>query len=110
MVCKLIVMGVIIMSSISYASKPDNFQPKPYVVFDMNTKNKPKVLDTPATLLSFPLTKEDLENIQTLEQQFDREENCAGLAAVQIGIAKRIIIFSAPEDPDLKKWRPDFTQ
>lgn len=105
-----LLIGAIFMSPISYATKPDNFQPKPYVVFDMDTKNKPKVLDAPAAPLIFPLSKADLEDIQTLEQQFDHEANCAGLAAVQIGIAKRIIVFAAPENPELKKWRPDFTQ
>jgi len=33
----------------------------------------------------------------------------AGVAAVQIGIAKQIIIFSC-DNPELKKWRPNLTQ
>lgn len=105
-----IVLGVICMSAVTYGDNPDKFQPKPYVVFDMDTKNKPKVLDVPAEPLTFPLSEADLNDVRTLEQQFDHEKNCAGLAAVQIGIAKRIIVFAAPESPELKKWRSDFTQ
>ncbi|MGV2432219.1 MAG UNVERIFIED_CONTAM: peptide deformylase [Rickettsiaceae bacterium] len=57
----------------------------------------------------FPLSKSDLETIALVEAQFDAEENCSGIAAPQIGIAKKIIIFSTPEDPNLKKFRPDWT-
>ncbi len=70
----------------------------------------PEVLRTPAKKLTFPLNHEDLRDIEILERKFDLEENCAGLAAPQIGISKRIIVFSAPDSPELRKWRPDFTQ
>lgn len=68
-------------------------------------------LKTPAQGLSFPLSEEDIRDIHILEAKFDGEENCAGLAAPQIGIKKKIIIFAA-EDPEgiLRKFRPDFTQ
>ncbi len=98
------------MSGLTYGDKPTDFRPKPYVVFDMDTKNKPKILDTPAETLTFPLSESDLKDVQILEQQFDNEENCAGLAAVQIGFGKRIVIFAAHKNPELKKWRSDFTQ
>lgn len=32
-----------------------------------------------------------------------------GLAAPQIGIGKQFIFVNIPDDPNLKKWRPDFT-
>jgi peptide deformylase len=68
------------------------------------------MLSQPAKALSFPLDAEDMRDVQILEQQFDQEQNCSGLAAPQIGISKQIIVFAAPDDQNLKKWRPDFTQ
>jgi peptide deformylase len=103
-----LIIGVL-MASISYASKPENFAPQPYVVYDMK-EQRPSVYSKVAEELRFPLSHEDMADVQTLEQQFDHEENCAGLAAPQIGISKQIIIFAAPENPDLRKFRPDFTQ
>lgn len=81
-----------------------------YSAVNLTTNQKPVVLITPAQRLSFPLTPEDMNDVRILEEKFDREKNCAGLAAPQIGIAKQIIVFAAPESPDLKKWRTDFTQ
>jgi peptide deformylase len=81
-----------------------------YSAVNLQTDQKPNVLITPAKKLTFPLSNEDLRDIKILETKFDNEQNCAGLAAPQIGIAKQIIVFSAPEDPNLKKWRADFTQ
>jgi peptide deformylase len=81
-----------------------------YSVVDLSTNQKPTVLTTPAQRLSFPLTPEDISDVTVLEEKFDGEKNCAGLAAPQIGIPKQIIVFAAPENQDLKKWRSDFTQ
>ncbi len=81
-----------------------------YSSVDLTTNQKPVVLTTPAQRLSFPLTFEDISDVRILEIKFDGEKNCAGLAAPQIGIPKQIIVFAAPENPDLKKWRSDFTQ
>lgn len=89
--------------------QPPNQLPN-YVAIDFTTQDFPSVLRTPAKELTFPLSQEDQQDIQILEQKFDQEENCAGLAAPQIGISKRIIVFSAPDNPQLKQWRPDFTQ
>lgn len=84
----------------------------PYVV--INNDNQPKelrsILRKPAQEISFPLSPEDQESLKTLEAKYDAEENCAGLAAPQIGIHKQMIIFAALFSPELKKWRPDFTQ
>lgn len=85
------------------------FTPRPYVVFESG-KDAPSVLRTKSALLTFPLSVQDMEDVKALEQQFDYEGNCAGLAAPQIGIAKQIIIFAAPDTEELKKWRPDLTQ
>jgi peptide deformylase len=81
-----------------------------YQSINFKLNHFPSVLRTPAKELSFPLTAEDRHDLATLEKKFDEEENCAGLAAPQIGISKRIIVFSAPDDPELKKWREDLTQ
>ena len=80
-----------------------------YVVFD-RALSRPKILSTPAKEITFPLSEQDKKDIKILEAQFDQEVNCAGLAAPQIGIAKKITVFAAPHDPQLEKWRPDFTQ
>lgn len=83
-----------------------------YVVINDETQSKERraVLKTRAEDVSFPLTREDTHILNVLEAKFDAEENCAGLAAPQIGFSKRMIVFAAPDDPDLKKWRKDFTQ
>lgn len=61
-------------------------------------------------LFVFPLSEEDKHDISTLEAKFDQEESIAGLAAPQIGIAKRAIVFAVPDDPNLKKFRHNLTQ
>lgn len=68
------------------------------------------VLHTPAQEMQFPLSAEDLEIISILEAKYDQEENCAGLAAVQIGFAKKVFVFAVPDDEELKKWRNDLSQ
>lgn len=88
-----------------------NFAP-PYVV--INNDDQPvkmrNVLRTKTRPISFPLSARNREIVNILEAKFDAEENCAGLAAPQIGFAKPIIVFAALEDARLKQWRPDFTQ
>ena len=78
---------------------------------DINDPTCPnrEVLQTPAQPFTFPLTKEDLAIIKTLEAKYDSEENCSGLAAPQIGFSKQAIVFALSDDPDLKKWRPDIS-
>jgi peptide deformylase len=93
----------------SYTLTPGKSLPG-YVAINLETNETPSVLITPAKKLSFPLTPEDVNDIKILEAKYEGEKNCAGLAAPQIGIAKQIIVFAAPDDPDLRKWRPDFTQ
>ena len=87
-----------------------NYEPKSYVVYDYENDIKPEILFTEAKTLTFPLSQEDLNDIKTLEVKYDRETNCAGIAAPQIGINKKIIIFAVKDTPELKKWRPDLTQ
>ncbi len=83
-----------------------------YVVMndEQQSMARRKVLLTEAEALSFPLSEEDMAMLKILEEKFDREENCAGLAAPQIGFSKQIIVFAAKADPTIKKWRPDFSQ
>lgn len=81
-----------------------------YVVYDLTQGLCPAVLKTPAAKLVLPFSKGDLKDIRIIEAKFDQEKNMAGLAAPQLGISKQIIIFAVPDDPELKKFRPDLTQ
>ncbi len=92
------------MSTINTLSLPN------YEVINVAQPQEHSVLRKPAQVLQFPLCPEDINDIQILEAKFDQEQNCSGLAAPQIGISKRVIVFAAPENPEYKKWRPDFTQ
>jgi peptide deformylase len=69
-----------------------------------------RVLTTPAEEVTFPLSAADKETIRVLVAKFDQEENCAGLAAPQIGIHRRIIVFSAEEDSAVKAFHSDHEQ
>lgn len=80
-----------------------------YVVINDPSSKKKEVLRKPAEKVTFPLDKETQTIIHHLEAKFDQEENCAGLAAPQIGYGKRIIILAVEEDEELKKFRPDFS-
>ncbi len=79
-----------------------------YIVY--GTPESDTILRTKSKKLNFPLSKEDLEDIKILEHKYDNEENCSGLAAPQIGITKKILIFATPKDESFKKFRPDWTQ
>ncbi|MGX6960568.1 MAG: peptide deformylase [Rickettsia endosymbiont of Pentastiridius leporinus] len=82
-----------------------------YVTLNLETLNNSenKTIRIKTKKLKFPLSAEDLHDISILEQKYDQEKNCAGLAAPQIGISKFIIIFAVPNDEEIKKWRPDLT-
>ncbi|WP_331255342.1 peptide deformylase [Candidatus Bealeia paramacronuclearis] len=80
-----------------------------YTVINDETCENRNVLIVPAKTLKFPLSEEDQNDVKILEAKYDQEENCAGLAAPQIGIGKRAIVFEVHDDPELKKWRPDLT-
>lgn len=69
----------------------------------------PEMLREMAAPVEFPLNEEDRTAMETLSLKFDREGNCAGLAAPQIGISKRIIVFATPDTPELRIWRPDLS-
>lgn len=92
-----------LLTSFSNDKLPD------YIVFDPFHPTK-SILRSKALKISFPLSLADLEDIKILEAKYDSEENCAGLAAPQIGISKQIFIFAVPDDAYLKKWRPDLIQ
>ncbi|QQV74545.1 Peptide deformylase [Rickettsia tillamookensis] len=82
-----------------------------YITLNLETLNnsEAKTIRIKAKTLNFPLSAEDLRDVSILEKKYDQEENCAGLAAPQIGISKCIIIFAVHENEELKKWRPDLT-
>lgn len=103
-----LILMVFIMTPI--VAKEKSLELPKYVVFD-RTKDAqvPAILRATAKSLFFPLDVEDQRDIALINSKFDDEENCAGLAAPQLGISKRIIIFSVPDSPELKKWRPDLT-
>lgn len=91
------------MSLFSSSSLPS------YVVINDPACKKTDVLKTPTEVIVFPLDDETWEVIRSLEAKFDQEDNCAGLAAPQIGYHKRIIVLALEEDEDLKKHRRDFS-
>ncbi len=82
---------------------------KPYVVINDPRCTQKAVLREPAKFVDFPLSPAIQAIIKELEARFDAEENCAGLAAPQIGYNQRIIVFAVLDDPILKKFRPDLT-
>lgn len=51
-----------------------------------------------AAALTFPMSEQDKRDIETLEMKFNNEKDCAGLAAPQIGISKRAIVFKVDEE------------
>lgn len=62
----------------------------------LNNSSEDKTIRIKAKTLNFPLSPADLCDVSILEKKYDQEENCAGLAAPQIGILKCIIIFAVP--------------
>jgi peptide deformylase len=82
--------------------------PEYVVVNDPACPNK-EVLTTPAEEVKFPLDAKTREMLRLLEAKFDQEDNCAGLAAPQVGYNKRVLVLEAEEDEEVKKSRPDFT-
>ena len=82
--------------------------PKYVVINDEASANK-AVLRTPAEKVTFPLNSKTQEIIHNLQSKFDLEDNCAGLAAPQIGYDQSIIVFAVEDDEDIKKFRPDLT-
>ena len=82
----------------------------PEYVVVTKTGQRPSILKTPAHNVPFPLTKEDVQDMRTLEAKYEAQEHCAGLAAPQIGIAKKIIVFAAPDEEALHRHHPELTQ
>jgi peptide deformylase len=69
-----------------------------YVVADVN--NLEAIADSTirkkSAPLSFPLSQEDIRDIDLLISKFQTEKDILGLAAPQIGILKRVIVFQVP--------------
>lgn len=82
----------------------------PYVVVNNPEDKKAGILRIPAQRVNFPLSQEDKHDIETLIAKYDSEERSGlGLAAPQIGISKQIAFVNVPDDPKIKKWRPNLT-
>lgn len=77
--------------------------------FTIAKEEDSRFLQSEANRLSFPLSEEDLSDIKLVEAKYDSEENIAGLAAPQLGIPKAFMYFSTPDDENMKKFRPDWT-
>lgn len=80
-----------------------------YVVINDPTAKNKDVLRIPATKVSFPLDEKTHQVISHLSEKYDQEDNCAGLAAPQIGYGYCIIILAVEDDEDIKRFRPDLT-
>lgn len=80
-----------------------------YVVINDEASENKAVLRNLANKVSFPLDTQTQEIIRNLEAKFDQEENCAGLAAPQIGYTQSIIVLAVEDDEEIKKFRPDLT-
>lgn len=76
-----------------------------YVHIDVEACALKHVLRDPAETVLFPLSEGDQKIVDILREKFLKEENCAGLAAPQIGFSKRIIVYAIPED--IKNYRLD---
>ena len=81
----------------------------PYVVINDPLSTNTDVLRTPAKKVIFPLDSKTQQVISHLQEKFYQEDNCAGLAAPQIGYDQCIIILAVEEDEEIKKFRPDLT-
>lgn len=80
-----------------------------YVLLENADDPRVGILRQVAEDFLFPLSKEDQQIIRTVEAKYDAEGNCSGLAAPQLGFSKKMMVFSVPEDDNLKKWRPDIS-
>ena len=105
-------MGVLFFSTFGCSSMDDSYTRKlpNYVCIDDPLCTNRHILRTPAKTVSFPLSSTIKQIVSDLELKFDNETSCAGLAAPQIGYGYRIIVFSCPDDPYLKKYRKDLIQ
>ncbi len=81
-----------------------------YVKIDDPTCQNRDILRKQAQEVTFPLSDEVKKVLSDIERKFDSEQNCAGLAAPQIGYPYQITIFACPDNPEIKKWRQDLTQ
>jgi peptide deformylase len=77
---------------------------------DSQPQDSRNILKQKAKPVTFPLSSEDTKIVKVLEEAFDAIDNCAGIAAPQLGYSKQMIIFAAPDDIELKKWRANLTQ
>ena len=78
-----------------------------YVLLDDLDPTKNIAIRTPAKKIAFPLSFDDQKDIDILVKKYEKESNCSGLAAPQIGISKCVIIFAA-DDPVHKEMAPRF--
>ncbi|CAK0841303.1 unnamed protein product [Prorocentrum cordatum] len=74
----------------------------PYVdIYKTRNSTRRALLRRRSQDVGMPLSKQDARYCNILEAKFDNETNCVGLAAPQIGIDRRIIVFEVlADDPD----------
>jgi peptide deformylase len=85
-------------------------EPPPYVCMDDPMCTNKNILQEPAKPVEFPLNNKMQQALSDLVAKYDAEKMIAGLAVTQIGHPYRMIIFAVPDDPVLKKIRPDLEQ
>lgn len=75
-----------------------------FIVEDAEHK---KILTREAASVSFPLSPEDKDLIKTMKYMVKEglQGGCAGLAAPQVGVSKRIIVYHVMEE--WRAWRED---
>lgn len=75
-------------------------------LFVVENETERELLRKVANPVSFPLSEEDRNIIETLTYMVGEElDLCSGLAAPQIGVSKRIIVFQVPKG--VLKFRRD---
>lgn len=75
-------------------------------IFIVENNNQREVLTKPASYVNFPLAQEDKDLIQRMKYMVKESlGDCAGLAASQVGFAKRIIVYHV--QAEWREWRHD---
>jgi len=76
-------------------------------LFIIEDPEQKKLLKAKAATVQFPLTDEEKQLIKTMKYMVKEglDGGCAGLAAPQVGVSQRIIVYHVEED--WRAWRAD---